>query len=210
MNMIRELKKLLEARSKVMQYESIFIDNIYYRIAKNLRPGSTVLDIGGGSAETPVYFAIFPNCSRVLAYEPMERRYRRMLESIAKTPPEIRSKIVARRQAVSQLSGGVLKGTYDREFDGEVEKGLDAVSVAEATLGLRNVAIKCNVRVRSAKVGAEEGIFTEDTDLSNVYLIHIVFFRRLDRVARILKKKGFRVRMDEENLFAIRSNKSMV
>lgn len=80
-------------------FEEIFVEQPYYWLAQQATPNTTLIDIGAKIGETAIYFAMFPNIKKVIAFEPMPFSYNMMRENITKNP--LREKIEIQNMAIS-------------------------------------------------------------------------------------------------------------
>src|SRR5271157_4477588 len=89
--------KLLLKRSA--NASEIFYRQPYHWLAEQLKPGTTVIDIGANIGDTAIYFAQFNEVRKVIAYEPLPYLYGLMLENLRCC--QIGKKVVPKNEAVS-------------------------------------------------------------------------------------------------------------
>lgn len=124
-------------------FTEIFIQEEYSWLMKQIRPQTTVLDIGGLIGDTALYFAASKNVKQVISYEPDKRWYDSAIKYTNLS--QYKKKITLINSAI-QPTG--------------------AIRLNEALDGLTKVAIKCDAE------GAEATIFNE-ADLSKVYVMEL-------------------------------------
>jgi FkbM family methyltransferase len=173
---------LLHPRQAIQRYilllekkgrsEEVFFKQGYYWLVQQLRPGTTVIDIGANIGDTAIYFAQFDKVARVIAYEPAPFTYRLMLQNLKDCP--LRGKIEPRNEAVADRDGRmtVSNTIINSERVGmemmKAKKGrsIRITALGKALKGLDRVVIKCDCE------GGEATIFS-GADLSRVYAIMV-------------------------------------
>jgi FkbM family methyltransferase len=181
-NPIKTIERLKQVELYAQEYQEIFIVQPYFWLFNLVRPGTTIVDIGATIGDTSIYFAMNPNVSRVIAYEPNVSLFREAEENVGKSPFPLRQKITLHKAQIGNYEewGGWI-GTTDRNETNKTEHSLD-----QALRLLDNVAIKCDVE------GAEINIFNERTDLSKVYAIQMEYHHgRSAQLIATLRNKGF-------------------
>ena len=186
--------RLLEQRASL--FDEIFMRQEYYWLVKNSKPGSVVLDIGANIGDTAIYFAMFDNINKVIAYEPVPMAYKLAKNFIEQSP--FHSKIILRNMAIgADRETKIISASrmIDFGFDYTHVKDVSGVNVKAITLNdalsdLDNVVIKCDSE------GSEATIFN-DTDLSMVNAIELEYHGNLEQVLIGLKGKGFRIKIKD-------------
>ena len=174
-------------------FQEIFVEQSYYWLASKAKPNTTVVDIGAKIGETAIFFSMFPNVKKVVAYEPMPFSYSMMKKNISINP--FRKKIEIHNKALSsvresrridedKIMNGLYSFTKSRGDSGG--RLITSVTLADALRGLKNVIIKSDCE------GAEADFF-DNADLSEVYAIELEYHYCLPKVTRALKKKGFKL-----------------
>jgi FkbM family methyltransferase len=172
-------------------YREIFINQSYYWLWENIKPNTTVIDIGAFFGETAIYFSMNPNVEHVYAYELMPNTYAFAKENIALNP--FKDKITLTNMAV-MAGGGTVNAPKDESGLGGrvVAKGLPvtAVGLNDILKGKRNVIIKCDVE------GAETEIFYPKVDMSQVYRLMIEYHSEKGKsmITKVLTDQGFEVK----------------
>jgi FkbM family methyltransferase len=185
------------------RYETLsetFIQQVYYWLAKRLKPETTVLDLGANIGDTAIYFAMNPNVKSVYSYEPIPKAYKEAKENIAKASEELSSKIFLFNAAITgketqiriddktQSSPGAVFNSSIASDSGIIIEGHTLASIL---IGKRNVVIKCDIE------GEEYKLFDADIDLSKVYAIIMEYHYGLGQIVENLKAKGFKVTYTE-------------
>ena len=187
---IRKFKIIDE---KASCFQEIFVEQPYYWLASHARPKTTLIDIGAKIGETAIYFAMFPNIQKVIAYEPMPFSYKMLKKNISINP--FKEKIIAYNKAISSAresriidDGKIMNGLYSftKSKDDTSGKLIRSVTLTNALYGLRNVIIKSDCE------GAEADFFN-NADLSEVYAIELEYHYCLPKVIKALKSKGFKL-----------------
>lgn len=178
--------------------DETFFRQTYRWLVDQLRPGTTLIDIGANVGDTAIYFAQFREVNRVIAYEPAPRSYRLMRENVRRSG--LAGKITLRNAAMSGSNGHVriadntdsLYFNIDRHTAGK-GRNVKVVTLGNAVEGLKNVAVKCDCE------GGEARIF--DTDLVDVYAIMVEWHGPEARgsVFKALDGRGFRVSSETTN-----------
>lgn len=174
-------------------FQEIFVEQSYYWLASKARPNTTVVDIGAKIGETAIFFAMFPNVKKVVAYEPMPFSYSMMKKNISINP--FRKKIEIHNKALSSVRESrrieeekIMNGLYSFTKSRGDTKGkiIESVTLADAIRGLKNVIIKSDCE------GAEADFFN-GVDMSEVYAIELEYHYCLPKVTKALKEQGFKV-----------------
>ena len=177
--------KQMELRA--VEYQEIFIIQPYFWLFNLTKPGTTIIDIGATIGDSSIYFAMNPNVSRVIAYEPNASLFIEAEENISKCPFLLRQKITLHKAQIGNYEEwGAWIGSTDRNKTDKTEYSLEQV-----LRPLDNVAIKCDVE------GAEINIFNEKIDLSKVYAIQMEYHHgRSVQLIATLRNKGFKTRSE--------------
>lgn len=178
--------------------EEIFYRQEYLWLARQLRPGTVVLDIGANIGDTTVYFAQFNEVKRVVAYEPVPYLYGMLTEVVGRSG--LGGKITTRNLAISDARGylSVPDRTAGTGFSirgnaAGAGKRVRKITLADALKGLRNVAIKCDCE------GEEQYLFG-NADLRNVYAVMLEWHgaEAREAAAKALRMHGFDVRVENK------------
>lgn len=185
--------------NQIGSIHEIFSQQAYHWLAEQLRPNTTVIDIGGYIGDTAVYFAQFNEVKKVISYEPSPYTYKLMKVNIEQSG--LSKKIEMRNEGIDRDMEYV---TIDRTVKDSLGKSLEmmrsksgkrikVVTLAAALKGSRNVVIKCDCE------GGEEYIF--DTEMKAVYAIMLEWHEKKARVAvrDTLIKRGFEIPIDRTN-----------
>lgn len=182
-----------ELKTERARAQEIFWEQTYYWLVQQLKPGTTVLDIGANIGDTAIYFAQFDKVAKVMAYEPVPYTYDFMLAKLKTCP--LAHKIVPKREAVSNADSSMRVSDSYMDSRGESIETMGSASGVKVRItslnsalhGLRNVAIKCDAE------GAEETMF-DNADLSEVYAVILEWhgLRALEGSRQALEKAGFR------------------
>ncbi len=172
----------------------ILIEQRFAWLTKDLPKEAVAIDIGAYIGDTAIYFASFDKVKMVYAYEPYQSLYKRASKNIKTSKLSDKIKLfnmgVADKDGTYSISGS---GDIGSEFK-DSNKGIAVKSISLNTIlkGKKYVIIKSNSE------GSEHKIFTEKSNLSNVYRIHIAYHYGMQRLPEILKSKGFKVKVWEE------------
>jgi FkbM family methyltransferase len=198
-NPTRALKLYIQTATELGRLQETFLKQRYYWLAKTLKPSTTVIDIGSGIGDTPLYFAQFPYVKSVIAYEPDPAAYRRSRSVLSKT--YLGRKIIVRNKFISSSLKEVIipdNRLVEESAGSDVEKlncrsgvRIKGLTLGKALAGIKNVAIKCNCE------GAELTMF-DDANLGEVYAIMLEChnYRQREKVMKTLSKKGFTISSD--------------
>lgn len=163
------LKNITHPMQAVGKYERLiqrdalmnetFFGQVYHWLVEQLRPGTTVIDIGANIGDTAIYFAQFKEVKKVIAYEPFPYTYRLMLDHLQGCP--LSYKITARNEAIGERPATIIMPETEEDSAGldvlslkrKSGVAVKVTSLSEALKGLKDVAIKCDVE------GAEESLF---------------------------------------------------
>lgn len=182
------LERIKNAIIIEMSYSEIFVENSYHWLLGELKPNTTVLDLGGFIGDTAIYFANSKNVKEVIVYEPSIKWINLAKKYIALSPNKSKIKLInagishdGLPRAMARLDGlEFLK--YKTDGKGIKTK---SIKLSDALKGLKNVAIKCDIE------GAEEYIFN-NVNLKEVYVIEIECHYGNEKIViPILTKKGF-------------------
>lgn len=162
-----------------------FMQQRYTPLYNIIKPNTTVIDIGAFRGVTAVYFAMNLNVIEVIAIEP-SASFDIMIKFTNKF-----KKIKAMKCGVSEIQGdGIMNdNSFSRQY-GNKNYG-KAISLNELIKGKTNVVIKCDCE------GNERNIFTKNADLTNVYAIEMQWHDTEEEMIKILKSKGFTVKVLE-------------
>lgn len=170
----------------------VFFQQAYHWLAMQLRPNTTVLDIGANIGDTAIYFAQFREVNKVIAYEPFPYTYKLMLRYLKQCP--LSSKISPKNEAIGKQKGTINVNTNEedstsmtmRDMSSESGKSIKIITLSTALKGLKNVVIKCDAE------GAEEYIF-DNAELNQVYAMIMEWHGRniMEHVSKRLKQCGF-------------------
>lgn len=105
-------------------YQTLMVQP-YYWLIKQLRPDTTLIDLGTNIGDTAIYFAMSDKVKKVYAYEPIPQTYRVAKENIAKAPEEISKKIILLNAAVTGQEISIkikstLLGSVSSTFDNDI------------------------------------------------------------------------------------------
>lgn len=143
--------------------KEVFMYDAYEWLAKELRPNTTLYDLGAAVGDTAIYFSKIKEIKRVYSYEISKQMYEWARDNISKA--RYKDKITLYNMPAC------------------IPRGLP-----------KNTAIKCDIE------GAEHQIFTDDTDLDNVYKVQMECHKGIRELKKILEMKGFKVKTDERKL----------
>ena len=73
--LINKISYYLKRGKWATQASGFWLDMSYAWLNDNIKPNTTLLDIGSSIGDTSVYFATNPNVTKVLAYECNKKRY---------------------------------------------------------------------------------------------------------------------------------------
>lgn len=173
-------------------FEEIFINQEYDWLARQIKPGTTVIDIGANIGDTPIYFAMMPNVKKVIAYEPNPATFE-MAKGLIKRNP-YRNKITLVNKAISDQRGtrrARVANVGDKMFsyqDHNDDSGvrMSSITLNEALKGVKNVVIKSDCE------GGEKTLFNH-ADLSQVYALMVEYHNCKAEVMAALKK-GYKLK----------------
>ncbi len=176
--------------SKAEHLHETFVGQPYRWLALRLKPNTTVIDIGASIGDTAIYFAQFPNVSKVIAFEPTPGLAQGASEILSKCP--LAERIDFRNAAVSNKEGNmkattdVLGGKQASTMKG-TGKNIKVYSLNEITKDIAGpIAIKSDCE-------GDERLIFPDADLSKVYAIMLEdHFNCRDEMEGIFKGKGFK------------------
>ena len=180
-------------------FKEIFIQQPYLELYENLKPNTTLIDIGAYFGETAVYFAQNAHAKRIIAYELVPNSFEKARENIRMSP--FANKIELHNTGLSSTPGNM---TLSRSFMGGISAQMDNIphrggkhvpitTLPKVLAGLKNVAIKCDAE------GVERDLF-DNTDMKNVYAIMVECHNCKKRVSKVLESKGFKVHDSYPNL----------
>ncbi|HUC38813.1 MAG TPA: FkbM family methyltransferase [Candidatus Acidoferrum sp.] len=191
----KKLADIKDALSFRDTFTEVFIEETYLWLAREIRPNTTVVDIGAFIGDSALYFARFPNVKRVLAYEPYPRNYALAKRYIGMSP--LRKKIRISNLGVTHdgISRDISRSNNFQSFLLNERKGASdrnvvrSITLSKILHGLKNVAIKCDCE------GGERHLF-KGVDMREVYAIELEYHGRddLKGVLEGLKGKGFAIR----------------
>ncbi len=178
--------------SKAEHLSETFVEQPYHWLAERLRPDTVVIDIGGSIGDTALYFAQFPNVSKVISFEPTPGLYNGAMELLQKCP--LKGKIEFNNAAVSDKEGfkiGSKEVLDSRQFSTMKEqhggRKIQLYTLNQITKDIHKpIAIKCDCE-------GDEKIIFPDADLSKVYAIILEdhWYCR-DEMKRVFAGKGFK------------------
>jgi FkbM family methyltransferase len=185
------LRKLYLTEVKAACYYNNLVKPEYSWLDEQLRPNTTLLDIGAYIGDTALYFARNPNVKRILSYEPIPTFFGEARKAIAQNP--YRAKIhlfnsgVAAEATVRRISPGRMgMPSFERLDDaGGVE--VRSVTLPSILNGLKNVAMKMDIE------GEEHKILTRGMVLDNIYAIQLEYHGGIGSLVEVLRAKKFRV-----------------
>ncbi len=193
------IKARLEYERLMQKYNmanEVFYEQSYHWLASQLKPNTTVIDIGANIGDTAIYFAQFNEVDKVIAYEPFPYSYQLMLRYLKRC--QVKGKIVAKNEAIVADDSKIVAS--EREIN-SAGLDLDAMkvvagkqvktrSLATTLKGLRNVVIKSDCE------GAEEYIF--NTEMKEVYAVMFEWHgvKARESAKRALTQRDFKVRVD--------------
>ena len=182
---------------KAGRAEEVFFGQSYRWMIDNIRPNTTVIDIGANIGDTAIYFAQFKEVKRVVAYEPVPFAYNLMVKQVKESG--LKNKIITRNMALSAKIRQFIAPIGRKDVIGfnaeqlRLKDGIKikAITLAEALKGKKNVAIKCDCE------GAEEQLFN-NVDIKNVYMIMVEWHGERSRraVRRVLIGSKYRIVKD--------------
>ena len=167
---------------KAGRAEEVFFGQSYRWMIDNIRPNTTVIDIGANIGDTAIYFAQFKEVKQVVAYEPVPFAYNLMVKQVKGSG--LKDKIIIRNMALSAKIKWLVAPIGRKDvigFNAEAAQPkngikIEAMTLSEALRGKRNVAIKCDCE------GAEEQLFN-NIDMKNVYMIMVEWHSEKSRRA---------------------------
>ncbi|HUC39044.1 MAG TPA: FkbM family methyltransferase [Candidatus Acidoferrum sp.] len=189
LGILKRRRKLIE---KATSFDEIFVRQEYLWLLQNIRPKTTVLDIGAKNGDTAIYFAMLPNVTRVISYEPALLNQHEFMENVTMSPLapkiELHKEAIAEKEGIKKIDrsayGCAYSYTQDSKSTGEYVK---AITLDRALKGLKNVAIKCDCE------GAELHIF-KNANLSQVYAMEVECHGNIREMLKILTGRGFKLR----------------
>lgn len=194
---LRIIQKFETMLQKDASFNETFMEQNYHWLAEQLRPGTTVIDIGANIGDTAIYFAQFREVEKVIAYEPFPYTYSLLLRYVGRCP--LKHKIVAKNEAVGEKSSTVTVSDEERSSGSlginamESDRGtpIKVTGLSEALKGKKRVAIKCDCE------GAEERLF--NVDLSSVYAVMLEWhgIKARDGAVKALRDGGLKVRAEK-------------
>ncbi|MDE1870220.1 MAG: FkbM family methyltransferase [Candidatus Micrarchaeota archaeon] len=179
---------------KAVALHGIVIEQRFAWLLKGSKKNTIAIDIGAYIGDTAIYFASFGNVKRVYAYEP----YRSLYEHAAKN---IKISKLSHKIRLFNMGVGDVNSTYNIRDNGDIGSEFKDLGVGTAVKSISLNAVlkdKKNVIIKSNSEGSEHRIFTESSNLNNVYRIHIAYHYGMQKLPEILRSKGFKVRVWEE------------
>lgn len=169
-----------------------FIDQQYEWLCNDLRPLTTAIDIGANIGTTSIYLAMRKEIQKILAYEPYPYLYNQALSNILRSGFTDKITLfncgIGLKSSVVHIPENHAAGIDSPLKDFGKGKKIDIVALNQILKGLHNVVIKCDAE------GIEHSIFSEETDLSNVYRIQIEYHNGIQGLDKLLEMKGFGVK----------------
>lgn len=153
------------SNQRFMLADETFYRQVHHWLAEQLKPDTTIIDIGANIGDTAIYFAQFEKVKKVVAYEPLPYAYRLAERYVSQSG--LSEKIELRNMAISSSRGDIYMPdmVHDAGFNIHSKSGkvkIKKILLSDALNGLESVAIKSDCE------GEERWLFN-DTDLSNVY-----------------------------------------
>ena len=178
---------------KAQHYEEIQEEQPYYWLYQQIRPNTTLIDIGANIGDTVLYFGVNCNVKKIIAFEPVPVFYEIAKSAIKKIP--FSNKVVLHNKAVTaDVQKKLIKknkwyiGDSYEKLDEKEGIIINSVPLRNVLKNLKNVAIKCDCE------GAENTMF-DNANLSNVYVLQVEYHNSKDKVTQILKSNGFYVKV---------------
>ena len=197
-NFIPNYKKVI---NNYVALHGVFIKQVYRWLVEDIRPGTTVIDIGAFIGETAIYFAQYEGINKVIAYEPYPFLFEQAEKNIALSG--LSHKIQLFNAALAEINSILLVSkTHEADLGSELKdskngKPIRIYSLNEILKGSTNVIIKSNCE------GSEHKIFNNSSNLESVYKIEMHYHYGVQQLEKILGEKGFKVKIqkEEDDLF---------
>ena len=175
MHPIKTTNHIKNAITIAGNFKEVFAEQGYRWLFDRIKPGTTLIDIGGTTGDTAIYFSMSQNTKKIISFEASPRFSRAAKEIIAMSPN--REKIEFNNIAVTsdglprvfntRTSGSDFARNPKMGFGEKVNAATLKSIIEKATAtGAKNIAIKCDCE------GEESRIFN-DANLENVYAMQI-------------------------------------
>jgi hypothetical protein len=171
------IKNLLSrAPEKLRCYDAlkeVFMFEPYYWFVQNLKPHTTVIDVGAFVGETAIYFAIPKNVDRVIAYECDKQDYLMGLENIRRNPYR-RKKIKLMLREVHSLECKEKNTVVKLDVEGaeaEILKNSDLRNVYKIQLEYHDTKQDCldSLKSKGFRTRVDGGVGVEFKEIGYIY-----------------------------------------
>ena len=177
-----------------------FIGQQYKWLVTDLRPKTVAIDIGAFIGDSAIYLAMFDKIKEIHAYEPFPETYKRAAQNISLSGFGYKIKLynegVSNKQCYMKLSESSQVMT-PRAKNSLLGKRIRIEALNNLLKGKNNVIIKCDCE------GEEHKIFSNGTNLDNVYKIQMEYHHGTGSMTDFLKQSGFRVKKKILNSYSI-------